>query len=199
MEEYKTPTLHFSLSHTNVILVTQSLLKYLSEEKQNIMKEICTELVISPGCVSLSISHPFRDSRRSFLCLVHAFQMVWKDFNVHLEHFSSDLFYQHFSLTCFFVSFKVCFTLNSLFVFCTDENHMRFHSSLIIMLIFEEKHLGCSKKMLLLQSFQKPVDDSLGKSEQHHFPSFALYPFFLPKGCKPLLVGGAGSSIVKIL
>lgn len=76
MEEYKTPTLHFSLSHTNVILVTQSLLKYLSEEKQNIMKEICTELVISPGCVSLSISHPFRDSRRSFLCLVHAFQMV---------------------------------------------------------------------------------------------------------------------------
>lgn len=147
------------------------------------MKEICTKLVYQ-SWVCEPIYQPFCDSWRNFLCLAHILQMIWKDFNVHLKHFSPDLFYQHFSLTYLFVSFKVCFTLHSLFVFSADEKHMRFHSSLIIMLLFEEKHLMCSKKVLLLQNFKKPVDDSLGNSEQHNFPSFALYPFNLRSSCQ---------------
>lgn len=128
--------------------------------------------------------------------------MVWKDFTVYLKHFSPDLFYQHFSLTCLFVSVKVCFTLRSPFVFCADEQHMRFHSSFIVMLLFEEKHLMCSKKkkMLFLQ-FSKTCWWLIGKQGKNIIFPALLIPIqsqiLLPRRCKPLLVGGAGSSIVQ--
>lgn len=93
---------------------------------------------------------------------------------MYLKHFSPDLFYQRFSLTCLFVSVKVCFTLRSPFVFCADEQHMRFHSSFIVMLLFEEKHLTCSKKKnVIFTVFKNLLMTHWETGEKHHFPSFA--------------------------
>lgn len=119
---------------------------------------------------------------------------------MYLKHFSLDLFFQHFSLTCLFVSVKVCFTLHSLFVFCADEKHMRFHSSFIVMLFFEEKHFMCSKKNVIFTVFKNLLMTHWKTVKNIIFPALLLpiqSQILLPRRCKLVLVGGTGSFIVK--